>query len=233
LNALLGGGKLAQLTALDLRWNNRLSSEALAALAFTPALTHLDLTDCAAIDDTGLVFLAQHCRQLKTLCLSDLKRITADGLIPVLQNNAYALPITTHTTSSYAHPISRTTLSELFVDYCSQLDADALFNNLPPRLQRLSCQHIVKHDRSLKVLAFACPKLTHLSIKGGGITDFGFKMLASNPPSMLVHLVSTSCLRPQTASAHTSCIQRMEEGYMISDVGLSYIAAGAPKLRCV
>ncbi len=74
------------------------------------------------------------------------------------------------------------------------LDANVLFNNLPPGLKRLECQRIVKHDQSLKVLAFACPKLTSLSLKDNSISDFGFKMLTSNPPCALAHLV-----RPPTA----------------------------------
>ena len=84
---------------------------------------------------------------------------------------------------------------DLFVEDCTGLDADVLFNNLPPGLERLSCQQIVKRDQSLKVLAFACPKLTWLSLRGGAISDFGFKMLTSNPPCALAHLV-----RPPTAN---------------------------------
>jgi hypothetical protein len=83
---------------------------------------------------------------------------------------------------------------DLFVEDCTGLDADVLFNNLPPGLERLNCQQIVKRDQSLKVLAFACPKLTWLSLRGGAISDFGFKMLTSNPPCPLAHLV-----RPPTA----------------------------------
>jgi hypothetical protein len=53
LETLFGGGLCTQLTALGLRLNHRLSSDALTALAHVPALTHLDLADCTSIDDTG------------------------------------------------------------------------------------------------------------------------------------------------------------------------------------
>jgi hypothetical protein len=95
LEALLSGA-CTRLTALGLEYNHRLPPEALAALAHVPGLAHLSLAACTAIDDAGLALVAAHCRQLKTLDLSSLSKITTAGLIPVLQQNSCAATRHTH-----------------------------------------------------------------------------------------------------------------------------------------
>lgn len=88
-----------------------LPSSSLSLLSSTPNLTHLDLADCAQIDDAGsissspygssspssfpsprlspgLALIAANCKRLVTLDVSGLRRITETGLIPLLQNNA-------------------------------------------------------------------------------------------------------------------------------------------------
>ncbi len=106
LEALLSGA-CTQLTALGLEYNHRLPPEALAALAHVPGLAHLSLAACTAIDDAGLALVAAHCRQLKTLDLSSLNKITTAGLIPVLQQNSCAT--TRHDTTHTAHTHTHTT----------------------------------------------------------------------------------------------------------------------------
>jgi hypothetical protein len=66
---LEGIGSLHELTSLRLRWNYKLTAQALSTFLHRPSMTSIvsDLSFCRRLDDEGLKGIAERCNQLTYL----------------------------------------------------------------------------------------------------------------------------------------------------------------------
>ncbi|XP_013384148.1 F-box/LRR-repeat protein 7-like isoform X1 [Lingula anatina] len=127
-------------------------------------LRHLDMTDCYALEDSGLKIIASHCTQLQYMYLRRCMRITDIGV------QAIALYCTM--------------LKEFSVSDCRRVTDFGLreLSKLGSSLRYLSVAKCDKvSDVGVKYIAKYCKKLRYLNVRGcEAVSDDALQLLAEN-----------------------------------------------------
>ncbi|RZF42505.1 hypothetical protein LSTR_LSTR004424 [Laodelphax striatellus] len=152
-------------------------------------LQYLDLTDCAAVDDSGLRVIVRNCPQLVYLYLRRCLKVTDAGIkfVPSFCSTLRELSVSdcSLVTDFGLYELAKlgATLRYLSVAKCTQV-SDAGLKVIAKRCYKLrylnarGCEAV--SDDAITVLARSCPRLRALDIGKCDVSDAGLRALAES-----------------------------------------------------
>ncbi|XP_075221351.1 F-box and leucine-rich repeat protein 7 [Lycorma delicatula] len=156
-------------------------------------LQYLDLTDCAAVDDSGIRVIVRNCPQLVYLYLRRCFKVTDAGIkfVPSFCSTLRELSVSdcNLVTDFGLYELAKlgATLRYLSVAKCTQV-SDAGLKVIAKRCYKLrylnarGCEAV--SDDAITVLARSCPRLRALDIGKCDVSDAGLRALAESCPNL-------------------------------------------------
>jgi IQ calmodulin-binding motif/Leucine Rich repeat len=159
----------ATITSLDLSHCAALNSEGLAWIGGTigfgggcSKLQSINLSNCTAVEDRGLISLAQGCKQLRFISLACCSAVRDRGVIKLIQSSSHLAVINLSECSNLSNAVVTALGSN-----CSKL--------ISLNMGRIGCVH----DSGLRAVANGCKALTALNISGSkAVSERGLCYLA-------------------------------------------------------
>jgi IQ calmodulin-binding motif/Leucine Rich repeat len=159
----------ATITSLDLSHCTALNSEGLAwiggAIGFGGGcckLQSMNLSNCTAVEDRGLVSLSQGCKQLRFISLASCSAVRDRGVIKLVQSSSHLAVINLSECSN----LSNAVVTAIGSNCCKLISLN---------MGRIGCVQ----DSGLKAVANGCKALTALNISGSkAVSERGLCYLA-------------------------------------------------------
>ncbi|XP_013790282.1 F-box/LRR-repeat protein 7-like [Limulus polyphemus] len=132
-----------------------------------PQLTHLFLRRCVQLTDVAVKYIASYCVMLRELSVSDCLQVTDFGLYELAKLG----PNLRYLSVAKCHQVSDAGVKQI-ARHCYKLRY----------LNVRGCEAV--SDDSMEVLSRSCPRLRALDIGKCDVTDYGLKLLSEHCPNL-------------------------------------------------